>query len=115
MIVSMDLNASPEPEEDEVIPFPDPHSEEDIAPEERVEYNEHVEHGESAAQIARRVSLLSYFFSCLVFSKVVCVSLCSGASGFALLLLKSHHCATLPYSVLFMKPIVPGLYAYLGN
>lgn len=55
MIASMDLNASPEPEEDEV--FPEPHSEEDNVPEEQVEYNEHVEHGETAVQISRRVSL----------------------------------------------------------
>ncbi|KAL2554749.1 mRNA capping enzyme family protein [Forsythia ovata] len=47
----MDLNASPEPEEDEV--FPEPHSEEDNGPEEQI-YNEHAEHGESAVQISRR-------------------------------------------------------------
>lgn len=55
----MDLNASPEPEEDEV--FPDTHYEEDNAREERIEYKEHVDHGESAAQIARRVSLLFFY------------------------------------------------------
>ncbi|KAL8509189.1 hypothetical protein ACS0TY_016394 [Phlomoides rotata] len=43
----MDLNASPEPEEDEV--FPERHSEEDFAPEEKVESDE-----ESAVQIKRR-------------------------------------------------------------
>ncbi|KAL7092623.1 hypothetical protein ACP275_12G174900 [Erythranthe tilingii] len=51
MIASMDLNASPEPEEDEV--YPGSHSEEDNGPEERVEYK-HVEHGESAVQLLRR-------------------------------------------------------------
>ncbi|KAL0336787.1 UNVERIFIED_CONTAM: capping enzyme [Sesamum calycinum] len=53
MIASMDLNASPEPEEDEV--FPEPQSEEDNVLEEHVDYNEHVSHGESAVQISRRV------------------------------------------------------------
>ncbi|KAL1543533.1 mRNA guanylyltransferase [Salvia divinorum] len=52
MIASMDLNASPEPEEDEV--FPEPQSEEDSAPEEHIEYNEHVDHEQSGASIARR-------------------------------------------------------------
>ncbi|KAK4392290.1 capping enzyme [Sesamum angolense] len=52
MIASMDLNASPEPEEDEV--FPEPQSEEDNVLEEHVDYNEHVSHGESAVQISRR-------------------------------------------------------------
>ncbi|KAL6528655.1 hypothetical protein OROMI_029300 [Orobanche minor] len=46
----MDLNASPVPEEDEV--FPEPHSEEDIAPAEQAVY--HVGHGETAVQISRR-------------------------------------------------------------
>ncbi|KAL0426273.1 UNVERIFIED_CONTAM: capping enzyme [Sesamum latifolium] len=53
MIASMDLNASPEPEEDEV--FPEPQSEEDNVLEEHVDYNEHLSHGESAVQISRRV------------------------------------------------------------
>lgn len=44
----MDLNASPEPEEDEV--FPKPESEE-----ENVQYYEHVDHEQSGASIARRV------------------------------------------------------------
>ncbi|KAG8374389.1 hypothetical protein BUALT_Bualt11G0126800 [Buddleja alternifolia] len=52
MIASMDLNASPEPEEDELLP--EPQSEEDNVPEEHVKYNEHVDHTESAAQILRR-------------------------------------------------------------
>ncbi|KAK6152508.1 hypothetical protein DH2020_015143 [Rehmannia glutinosa] len=52
MIVSMDLNASPEPEEDEV--FPEPYSEEDNVQDEQVDYNEHVEREESAVQISRR-------------------------------------------------------------
>ncbi|XP_042017766.1 mRNA-capping enzyme-like isoform X2 [Salvia splendens] len=43
----MDLNASPEPEEDEV--FPKPQSEED-----NVQYYEHVDHEQSGASIARR-------------------------------------------------------------
>ncbi|XP_042011870.1 mRNA-capping enzyme-like isoform X2 [Salvia splendens] len=47
MIASMDLNASPEPEEDEV--FPKPQSEED-----NVQYYEHVDHEQSGASIARR-------------------------------------------------------------
>lgn len=54
MIVSVDLNASPEPEEDEVLP--EPQSEEDNAPEEVVDFTEQVEHEESAIQISRRVS-----------------------------------------------------------
>ncbi|PIN02762.1 mRNA capping enzyme, guanylyltransferase (alpha) subunit [Handroanthus impetiginosus] len=48
----MDLNVSPEPEDDEV--FPEPQSEEDNAQEEQVEYNDHVEHEESAVEISRR-------------------------------------------------------------
>ncbi|KAL6506800.1 hypothetical protein OROHE_022237 [Orobanche hederae] len=48
----MDLNATPEPEEEDV--FPEPQSEEDYAPEAHVNYNEPVEHGESAVQISRR-------------------------------------------------------------
>lgn len=55
MIASMDLNAIPEPEEDEV--FYQPNFEEDHAPEEQIEYNEHSEHGESAVEISRRVLL----------------------------------------------------------
>ncbi|KAG6401060.1 hypothetical protein SASPL_137905 [Salvia splendens] len=47
VITSMDLNASPEPEEDEV--FPKPQSEED-----NVQYYEHVDHEQSGASIARR-------------------------------------------------------------
>ncbi|XP_051114210.1 uncharacterized protein LOC127239890 isoform X2 [Andrographis paniculata] len=46
----MDLNASPEPEEDDVFPV---HSEGRV-PEEHIEYNDHAEHGESAVQISRR-------------------------------------------------------------
>ncbi|KAL3622822.1 hypothetical protein CASFOL_033430 [Castilleja foliolosa] len=52
MIDSMDLNVSPEPEDDEV--FPEPHSEEDNVADEHAEYNEHVDHEESGAQISRR-------------------------------------------------------------
>ncbi|KAH6798383.1 mRNA capping enzyme family protein [Perilla frutescens var. frutescens] len=52
MIASMDLNASPEPEEDEV--FPEQHSEEDNVHEEKIEYNEHVDHEETAISTARR-------------------------------------------------------------
>ncbi|KAL1539518.1 mRNA guanylyltransferase [Salvia divinorum] len=52
MIASMDLNASPEPEEDEV--FPEPQSEEDNVQEEHIQYNEHVDHEQSGASIARR-------------------------------------------------------------
>ncbi|CAA3027955.1 mRNA-capping enzyme-like isoform X1 [Olea europaea subsp. europaea] len=48
----MDLNAIPEPEEDEV--FYQPNFEEDHGPEEQIEYNEHSEHGESAVEISRR-------------------------------------------------------------
>ncbi|XP_042066535.1 mRNA-capping enzyme-like [Salvia splendens] len=63
MIASMDLNASPEPEEDEVFPapqseedevFPAPQSEEDSAQEEHIEYNEHVDQEQSGASVARR-------------------------------------------------------------
>ncbi|CAI9761854.1 unnamed protein product [Fraxinus pennsylvanica] len=50
--LSMDLNAFPEPEEDEV--FYQPNFEEDHAPEDQIEYNEHSEHGESAVEISRR-------------------------------------------------------------
>lgn len=64
MIGSMDLNAFPETEEDEV--FPEPHTEEDNGQEEHI-YNEHAEHGESAVQISRRVSL-SYHLSLLILS-----------------------------------------------
>lgn len=53
-MMGMDLNASPEPEEDEV--YPEPQSEEDNVPEEVVDFNEPVEHEESAIQISRRVS-----------------------------------------------------------
>lgn len=53
MIASMDLNASPEPEEDEV--FPEPQSEEDNVQEEHIEYSEHVDHEQSGASLARRV------------------------------------------------------------
>ncbi|GER37973.1 mRNA capping enzyme family protein [Striga asiatica] len=56
MIASMDLNASPEPEEDDV--FPAPHLEEENVPGEFADYNEHVERGESAVQISRRVKIL---------------------------------------------------------
>ncbi|KAG6432434.1 hypothetical protein SASPL_104010 [Salvia splendens] len=52
MIASMDLNASPEPEEDEV--FPAPQSEEDSAQEEHIEYNEHFDQEQSGASVARR-------------------------------------------------------------
>ncbi|CAA0827503.1 mRNA capping enzyme family protein [Striga hermonthica] len=51
-VVRMDLNASPEPEEDDV--FPEPHSEEENVPGEFADYNEHAERGESAVQISRR-------------------------------------------------------------
>ena len=57
MIASMDLNASPEPEEDEV--FPKPQSEED-----NVQYYEHVDHEQSGASIARRVPF------CLILNKL---------------------------------------------
>lgn len=72
MIASMDLNASPEPEEDEVFPaqqseedevFPAPQSEEDSAQEEHIEYNEHVDQEQSGASVARRVSF------CLILSQ----------------------------------------------
>uniref|UniRef100_A0A5B6Z2J7 mRNA guanylyltransferase n=1 Tax=Davidia involucrata TaxID=16924 RepID=A0A5B6Z2J7_DAVIN len=49
MIASMDLNASPQPEEDEE--FFEPHLEEDTAPEEHIE---HVERIETAVEINRR-------------------------------------------------------------
>ncbi|GER25958.1 mRNA capping enzyme family protein [Striga asiatica] len=49
----MDLNASPEPEEDDV--FPEPHSEEENVRYEHADYNEHVDGGESAVQISRRL------------------------------------------------------------
>ncbi|XP_073149927.1 uncharacterized protein [Henckelia pumila] len=52
MISSMDLNASPEPEDEEV--FPEPQLKEDYAQEEHVGYNEHEDHGESAVQLLRR-------------------------------------------------------------
>lgn len=48
--MDMDLNASPEPEDDEV--SPERHSEADYALEEKVEYD-----GESAVQIRLRVLL----------------------------------------------------------
>ncbi|CAA0832860.1 mRNA capping enzyme family protein [Striga hermonthica] len=48
----MDLNASPEPEEDDV--FPEPQSEEENVRYEHADYNEHVDRGESAVQISRR-------------------------------------------------------------
>ncbi|GMP85607.1 hypothetical protein CsSME_00038696 [Camellia sinensis var. sinensis] len=48
MIASMDLNASPQPEEEE--DSFEPHLEEDNAP----EHTAHVEHIESAVEIARR-------------------------------------------------------------
>ncbi|XP_057803453.1 uncharacterized protein LOC131018766 [Salvia miltiorrhiza] len=54
MIASMDLNASPEPEEEEV--FHEQQSEEDNVQEEHIEYNEHVDHEQSGASLARRVS-----------------------------------------------------------
>ncbi|XP_047981542.1 mRNA-capping enzyme-like isoform X2 [Salvia hispanica] len=63
MLFSMDLNASPEPEDDEVFPapqseedeiFPAPQSEEDSAQEEHIEYNEHVDQEQSGASVARR-------------------------------------------------------------
>ncbi|KAI7728393.1 hypothetical protein M8C21_026809 [Ambrosia artemisiifolia] len=54
MNVSMDLNASPEPEEDEET-F-EPNFSEDSAPEEKLSHHNyhHVEHGESAVDIMRR-------------------------------------------------------------
>lgn len=61
MFASMDLNASPEPEEEEV--FPEPQSEDDNVHEERIEYNEHVDHGGAAVSTARRVSF------CLIVSQ----------------------------------------------
>lgn len=66
MIASMDLNASPLPEDDDV--FPEPHSEEDNVQEEQIEYNEHADHEESGASIARRVSF------CLIFCQqdIIC-------------------------------------------
>ena len=55
MIASMDLNASPQPEEDEeTIEL---HYEDDSAPEHNVR---HVEHIESAVEISRRVLHLSF-------------------------------------------------------
>lgn len=59
IVASMDLNASPEPEEDEV--FPERHSEEYFAPEEKVQYSEHLDHRETGAQIRRRVLLCLNF------------------------------------------------------
>jgi hypothetical protein len=53
MIVAMDLNASPVPEEDEDVFDERVHVQEYIAPEERVE---------SGAEIARRVLFLLFFF-----------------------------------------------------
>lgn len=48
----MDLNASPEPEEDEV--FPEQQTEEDTVQEKQIEYNKRVDHGEPAISISRR-------------------------------------------------------------
>ncbi|EPS61749.1 hypothetical protein M569_13044, partial [Genlisea aurea] len=54
MIASMDLNVSPEPEEDEGF-LPEPQSEGDIAAEEKLRYTDHERHiEESAVEILRR-------------------------------------------------------------
>ena len=52
----MDLNASPQPEEDDEI-F-EPHLGEDSAPEEHVHHNDSAEFAESAVEISRRVPIL---------------------------------------------------------
>lgn len=72
MIGSMDLNASPQPEEDDEN-F-EQHYEEYSAPERHTEHRNHAEHVESAVDIARRV--LHSFFLNIYFQDAFLSALC---------------------------------------